>query len=165
MRQGRILFPRLPPGHPCPEKASTAPARAGRAGKEQDKPEKSRLHRKRAGHTGKEQDAPEKVQLHRKKFDCIGESSTASGKSRPNEKEPGRIKNPSPARRAGLEPLIILPKKRVYFASGRMKVLFAGSTSPMGLSEAVMANTATLRFSGSVTVCAPAGISRETIYI
>lgn len=159
MRQGRILSPpRLPPGHPCPGKASTAPARAGRTGKEQDKPEKSRSHRKRAGRAGKEQDAPERARR-------AGKSSTAPGKSRPNEKKPGRIKNPSPARRAGLEPLIILPKKRVYFASGRMKVLFAGSTSPMGLSEAVMANTATLRFSGSVTVCAPAGISRETIYI
>lgn len=158
MRQGRILFPRLPPGHPCPGKASTAPAKAGRAGKEQDKPEKSRTNRKKSV-------TPEESRTHRKKFDCTGESSTAPGKSRPNEKEPGRIKNPSPARRAGLEPLIILPKKRVYFASGRMKVLFAGSTSPMGLSEAVMANTATLRFSGSVTVCAPAGISRETIYI
>lgn len=159
MRQGRSLFPRLPPGHPCPGKASTAPARAGQTEKKSVTPEESRTCRKRIGRTEKEQNVPgksrtcrERIRLHR-------------GKSRPNAKEPGRIKNPSPARRAGLEPLIILPKKRVYFASGRMKVLFAGSTSPMGLSETVMANTATLRFSGSVTVCAPAGISRETIYI
>ncbi len=158
MQQGRILFPGCRPVTPA--RGKRRPHR-----QEQDAPGKSRTNRKKFNCIGKSSTAPGKVRLHRGKFDCIGESSTASGKSRPNEKEPGRIKNPSPARRAGLEPLIILPKKRVYLASGRMKVLFAGSTSPMGLSEAVMANTATLRFSGSVTVCAPAGISRETIYI